>query len=127
MGCEELRRRTFGCRFPCDSLGSVLAKLKRRGMLRIGPGAAGAIEPVRLVHVEQTARLFYDSLLTTNGICNSFQSPPPRRRTIVLSDTRNVVFAHYALHGHGNISPRDASRLNRCIGDSGWIWRAKGN
>jgi hypothetical protein len=77
-------------------------------MLRIGPGAAWAIEPVRLVHVEETASLFYDSLLTTNGICNSFQGTPPRRRTFVLSDTRNIVFAHHALHSRGNISPRDA-------------------
>ena len=94
MRRKELRRRPFGCRFPCDSFDSVLAELKRRGMLRIGLGAARAIEPVRLVHVEETASLFYDSLLTTNGICNSFQGTPARRRTFVLTDTRNIVLAH---------------------------------
>jgi hypothetical protein len=63
-------------------------------MLRIGPGAAWAIESVRLVHAEETAGLFHDSLLTANGICNCFQGTPPRRRTLVLTNTRNIVFAH---------------------------------
>jgi hypothetical protein len=76
-------------------------------MLRIGPDAARAIEPVRVVHL--SASLFYDRLLTTNGICNSFQGTPTRRRTFVLSDTLNIVFAHFALDGRGNISPRDDS------------------
>jgi hypothetical protein len=78
-------------------------------MLRIGRGAVWAIEPVRLVHLEETASLFYDRLLITNGICNSFQGAPTRRRTFVLSYTPNIVFAHYALDGRGNISPRDDS------------------
>jgi hypothetical protein len=78
-------------------------------MLRIGPGAVWAIEPVRLVDLEETARLFYDRLLITNGICKSFQGTPTRRRTFVLSYTPNIVFAHYALDGRGNISPRDDS------------------
>jgi hypothetical protein len=82
-------------------------------MFRIRPGAAWAIETVRLVHAEQTASLFHDSLLTANGICNSFQGTPPRRRTFVLSDTRNIVFAHYALHNRGKNSPRDASRFDK--------------
>src|ERR1700675_394694 len=34
---------------------------------------------------------------------------PTRRHTFVLSDTLNIVFAHYALDGRGNISPRDDS------------------
>ncbi len=63
-------------------------------MFRIGPGAAWAIEPVRLVHAKETASLFYESHLTANGIRNSFQGTPPRRRTLVLTDTRNIVFVH---------------------------------
>src|SRR5882724_6695891 len=104
MSCEELRRRPFGRRLPCDSLGSVLAELERRGMFRIGPGAAWAIEPVRLVHAKETASLLYDSHLTANGICHSFQSAPARRRTFVVTDTRNFVFAHGTLHSRGYIS-----------------------
>src|SRR5258708_38633198 len=72
-------------------------------MLRVGPGAARAIEPVRLVHAEETASLFYDSLLTADGFCHSFQGAPPRRRTFVLAYTRNIVFAHSALHSRGTI------------------------
>src|SRR5882724_10026600 len=98
MSCKELRRRPFGRRLPCDSLGAVLAELERRGMFRIGPGAARAIEPVRLVHAQETASLLDDSHLAANGICDSFQSAPPRRRTLVVSNTRNIVFAHGTLH-----------------------------
>jgi hypothetical protein len=62
---------------------------------------------VWLVHLEETASLFYDRLLITSGICNSFwghPNPPPH---LVLSDNLNIVFAHCALAGRGNISPRD--------------------
>jgi hypothetical protein len=75
-----------------------LAELKRRGVLLIGPGTSWAIGPVRLVHLVATASLFYDRFLTTDGICNCFQG-----------NTLNIVFAHYALDGRGNISPRDDS------------------
>jgi hypothetical protein len=68
-------------------------------MFRIGPGAARAIEPVRLVHAEETAGLFQKSLLTANGICNGFQSTPPCRRTLVIADAGDIILAHCALHG----------------------------
>jgi hypothetical protein len=67
-------------------------------MLRIGPGAARAIEPVRLVHAEKTASLLYNGHLTTNGIRHGFQSAPPRGSSIVAADAGNIVFAHHALH-----------------------------
>ena len=49
---KEIRRRPFGGRLPCDSLGTVLAEFERGGMFGIGPGAAGAIEAMRLIHAE---------------------------------------------------------------------------
>src|ERR1700722_15650284 len=107
MGSEELRRRPFGRRLPCNSFDSVLAELERRGMCRIGPGTAGAIEPMRLVHSEKTVGLLYDGHLTTNGIGNRFQSAPPRRCTLVIADAWDTVFAHCALRSRGNAWPRD--------------------
>src|SRR6202035_1818926 len=84
-------------------------------MLRIGPGAARAIEPVRLVHAEKTASLLYNGHLTTNGIRHGLQSAPPRGSSIVTADAGNIVFAHHALHRRGNSSPRDISRLTGCF------------
>ena len=68
-------------------------------MLRIRPGAARAIEPVRLVHGEQAVRLLDDSLLAANGVRNGFQCAPARGSAIVVVDAHDIVFAHRALHG----------------------------
>ena len=68
-------------------------------MLRIGPGAARAIEPVRLVHGEETARLLHDRHLAANGIGYRLQSTPPCRGSLVIADAYDIVFAHCALHG----------------------------
>src|SRR5260370_32303483 len=84
-------------------------------MRRIGPGAAWAIEPVRLVHGEQTVRLFDDGLLTAHSVCHSLQGTPPCGSSLVFADACEIVFAHCALHGSGNISPRDAYRLSGCF------------
>src|SRR5580704_34463 len=71
-------------------------------MLRIGPGAARAIEAVRLIHIEQTADFLCDGLLAAYGLCHGFQGTPARCGSLVFadahnfSDTRNVVFAHGA-------------------------------
>jgi hypothetical protein len=101
MRGEEFRRRPFGRRLPGDSFGAVLAKLERGGMFGIGPGAAWAIEPVRLVHAEQTTSLSYDGYLAAYRICHGFQSAPPSRCAFVLVDAYDIVFAHCALHGRG--------------------------
>src|ERR1700722_19626589 len=84
-------------------------------MFRIGPGAAGAIESVRLVHAEETASLLYDSPLTANGIGHGFQGAPPCRRTLVLADASDTVFTHCALRSRGNARPRDISGSDRCF------------
>jgi hypothetical protein len=56
---------------------------------------------MRLVHAEETAGLFHNSLLTANGIRHGFQSAPPRCRTLVITNACDIVFAHCALHGRG--------------------------
>src|SRR5882672_1757753 len=102
MRCEEFRRRPFGCRLPGDGFDAVLAELKRRGMLRIGPRATRAIESVRLVHAEETASFLYDGPLTANGIGHGFQRAPPRCGALVLANAFDIIFAHRALHSAGN-------------------------
>src|ERR1700756_4451320 len=98
MGGEEFRRCPFSRRFPRDGFGAVLAKLERRGMFRIRPGAARTIEAVRLVHGEETTCLFYHRHLTANGIGHGFQGTPPCRSSLVFTDACNIVFAHHDLH-----------------------------
>src|SRR5690242_18301599 len=109
--CKEFRRRPFGSRLPCDSLGAVLAKLERRSMLGIGPGAAWAIKPMWLVHAEETASLLYNGLLTAHCVSHGFQSAPSRRSSLVLADACDIVVAHCALHNRG-----DASKGNFGVG-----------
>jgi hypothetical protein len=56
---------------------------------------------MRLVHTEETAGLFYNSLLTANGIRHGFQGAPSGRRTLIITDACDIIFAHCALHGRG--------------------------
>src|SRR5437879_6424148 len=74
-------------------------------MFRIRPSASWAIEPVWLVHAEQTASLSYDGHLITNGIRHRFQSPPPSCSAFVVVDACDIVFAHYALQARGDVWP----------------------
>ena len=70
-------------------------------MFGIRPGAAGAVEPVRLVHAEQTACFFHNRHLAANSIGHSLQSAPPCRGSFVIADADDIVFAHCALHRRG--------------------------
>ena len=47
---EEVGAGAIDRRLPGHRLGAVLAELERGGVLRIGPGAARAVEAVRLIH-----------------------------------------------------------------------------
>src|SRR5258708_6273110 len=115
MRGEKFRRCAFGCRLPGDRLDAVLAEFERRGMFRIGPRTAGAIESVRLVHAEETASFLYDGPLTANGIGHGFQRAPPRCGALVLANAFDIIFAHRALHSAGNISPGDTTPI-------GWVF-----
>jgi hypothetical protein len=100
MRGKELRRRPFGCRLPRNGFGPVLAELERRCMLRVRPGAARTIEPMRLIHGEQAARLLDDGLLATDSVRNGFESTPSCGCALVIADTYDIVFAHRVLHDH---------------------------
>jgi hypothetical protein len=62
---------------PRHGLGAVFAELERGGMLGIGPGAAGAIEPVGLVHLEQRAGIGAGLHLRAHGPRHRAQRPQP--------------------------------------------------
>ena len=94
MAGEEFRRRPLGGSFPGDGLDAVLAELERGRMFRIRPGAARAIEPVRLVHVEEPPGLLDDRLLATNRICYRLQRTPSGCGSFVVADARDFVLTH---------------------------------
>ncbi len=86
MFAEKGRRRApVGC-LPGDSLHAVLAKLKRRAMFRITPGATGAIEPVRLVCLEKRARAGEWSAAGEQLLAAAFQCTPSTRSSGSLAD-----------------------------------------
>src|ERR1700730_12701739 len=90
-------------------------------MFRIGPGAAWTIEPMRLVHAEETAGLLHDIHLTANGIRDRFQGAPSCGSAMVVADAHDIVFAHCALHSHGDVWSREF-RIGRMFstGDPPW-------
>src|SRR6266436_6619160 len=83
-------------------------------MLGVWPGAAWAVEPVRLVHGEETVSLLYDRHLAANGISHRLQSAPPRCSSLVFADACDIVFAHWALHSRRDVAESNFGS-NRCF------------
>src|SRR6476619_5278161 len=77
MAGEEFRRRPLGGSFPGDGLDAVLAELERGRMFRIRPGAARAIEPVRLVHVEESPGSLTIACWPRTASATAFNAPHP--------------------------------------------------
>jgi len=75
-------------------------------MFGIGPGAARAIKPMRLVHAEETAGLLHNGHLTAHRVRHGFQSAPPRRSSLVFVDAYDIVVAHCALHHRADVWPK---------------------
>src|SRR5580698_1493563 len=50
---EKLRRTSICSCLPCHSLAAILAVFERGCVFRVGPSAAGTVEPTRLIHVRQ--------------------------------------------------------------------------
>src|SRR5450631_1447453 len=73
---EEFRRGPFSGSFPRHRFGAVFAKFERRGMFWIRPRATRAVEPMRLIHGQETVRFINDGHLSANRIRNSFQRAP---------------------------------------------------
>src|SRR4029077_17405427 len=118
MAGEEFRRRPLGSGFPGDGLDAVLTELERGRMLRIGPGTDRAIEPVRLVHVEEPTSLLDDRLLATNGICYRLQRTPSGCGSFVVADARDFVLTHVR-SPWCVVTTRDRSRIGRTFSAKG--------
>ena len=95
MRGEEFEVRPLARRFPSHRLGAILAELERRGMTRIGPGAAGTIKALRLVYAAQSACLAVEGHLRTQSARHGLQCTPAAGRTAVGAYTRDLlVFSH---------------------------------
>ncbi len=96
---EEFWIDALDGRFPGHRLGAVLAELEGRGMLGVGPGATGAVEPVRLVHLEQRAGVRAGLHLLAHGARHRAQRTPTPGGARVVADALGsavggVIFGH---------------------------------
>ena len=65
VGCEELARYPTLRQLVGHCLGTVLAELEGARVARIGPGAAGTVEALWLVHRQERFRALEDDALVT--------------------------------------------------------------
>ncbi len=77
-GVDALDRR-----FPGHGLGAVLAEFEGAGVLGVGPGAAGAVEAVGLVHLQQRARIAVGAHLVAHRKRRDLQRVPAGGRTVI--------------------------------------------
>jgi hypothetical protein len=79
VGGEEFGAHALAGGFGRHRLDAVLAEFKGGGMLAVGPGAAGAVEAVRLVLLEQRLVIAAGDLLAHQVDGHLFQRPSRRR------------------------------------------------
>src|SRR5260221_2649853 len=100
MSGKEFRRDAPFGRLPRDGLGPVLAELKGRVVVLVGPRASRTVEPIGFVRAQQQRR-FGHAHLFANGVRRGAERTPAAGGTVVFSDSRNVSSVL-------NASPRDA-------------------
>ena len=86
VGGEHIGRGALAGRLPGHRLGSVLAELERRGVLGIGPGAAGAVEALRLVGAQQGGGARDHRLLAGQHAGHRLQRVPASGGLVVLAE-----------------------------------------
>ena len=86
MGRKELARHAALGQLEGDGLGAILAELERARMSRIGPGAAGAVEAVRLVHRQQRLGAFQRDALLAQRSRGGLQRAPAAGGRIVRGE-----------------------------------------
>ncbi len=96
-------RRGFGG----NGLGAVLAELEGGGVVAVGPGAAGAVETVRLVGMQQRLGALHRDVLFHQVLGDRAQCAPAAGGIVVLLDG---LLAHAG-------SPTPTPRCRRC----GWL------
>src|ERR1700735_5436879 len=87
---EEFRSRGPSRDLPGERLGSFLAYHPRVGILRfrVWPGATGAFEPARLVHVIESGRAFEQNLLYQEDLAGRYRRAPSAARLTIWLDPR---------------------------------------
>ncbi len=93
---EELGRGAAGRGFGRHGLHAVFAELEGGGMVAVGPGAAGAVEAVRLVGRQQRLGALGGDALRQQLVCNALERAPATGRMTVELDL--LVF-----HGAGRL------------------------
>ena len=88
MRREELACDAPLCQLESDSFRAVFAKLEGAGVPRIGPGAAGAVEPVRLVHRQQRSRALERDALFAQHHRGRVQGTPATGGGVVRLENR---------------------------------------
>ena len=91
---EELRADVLGGRLPRHRLRAVLAEFERRGVLRVGPRAARAVEAVGLVRLEQGLGTLHDHLLFAERRRDGLQRPPAAGGGVVIGDAFGTALLH---------------------------------
>ena len=80
---EELRADPARSRFERHRLRAVLAELESRGVLAVRPGAAGAVEAIGLVRMQQGLRAKHRDVLVQQVGGHRFQRAPAAGRALV--------------------------------------------
>ena len=95
---EKFRRGALAGGLPGDRFGAVFAKFKRGAVLRVGPGAAWAVEPFRLVDLEQRNNILLNGHLAAYRIRYRLERAPAPCRTAIWRNTDiTVLFFHTTL------------------------------
>ena len=87
-GREELPRDPLLGRLPSDGFGAVLAEFEGAGVLRVWPGAARTIEPVRLVHRQKRFSALEDRAFLAQCLGCGMQCAPAAGRRIIRLEYR---------------------------------------
>ena len=113
---EKLRRYAPAGRLPRHCLRAVLAKLKSRGVVLVGPGTAGAIEPVRLVGTEQQQRCVGNAHLIADRLGGGAKRTPSACWTIVRPDAGHIASLHRGVNSASNaLAPYTLSNASRMM------------
>src|SRR5436309_1662255 len=108
MVAEKGGRGALAGGLPGHGLGAVLAELERRGVFRVRPGAAGAVEALGLVGAEQGAPALDHRLLTRQHARDRAQGAPAAGGPGIVPHPRSLTFSGFA---HGSIRRSPANTM----------------
>lgn len=103
----------------CHRFRTVLAKLKGRRMVTVGPGTARAVKPVRLIGRQQGLGPLERNILVQQGVLDTIQSTPATGGAFVKLNLflfHRRLLQHRKIQGrHGMFMPKALSRSLRAL------------